>query len=111
MTESVNISVARDFSRFPAGRFRTDGPASGEEFRDRLLVPPLSSGALVTVNLDGTVGYGSSFLEEAFGGLVRHRGLTAAALRQQLQLQARDPSLSLEIWSYINGAKPAKKAL
>lgn len=67
----VRIDVGRDFSPTPGPRLRTSGPWSGEEFRERFLEPPLRRGDVVEVDLDGVVGYTMSFLEEAFGGLVR----------------------------------------
>lgn len=97
----MKLSVARDFSRFPAGRCEADGPYSGEAFRLRL-VQELEKGP-VTVLLDGTMGYGSSFLEVAFGGLVPQ--FTAASLHEKMELQSEDPSLVKEIWSYINSAE------
>jgi hypothetical protein len=61
------------------GRHISDGPFSGEQFRDRFLVPALTRAAKtsdkVVVILDGTR-YLSSFLDEAFGGLVRVCGFT-----------------------------------
>jgi hypothetical protein len=65
------ICVATDFSRWPGGRWRTDGPFTGERFRDELLLPALREHGRVTVDLDGAWGYGSSFLDEAFGALAR----------------------------------------
>lgn len=102
---SYQIHVASEFSRFPAGRFRTDGPHSGEKFREDFLVPALRDGKRVTVLLDGTLGYGSSFLEEAFGGLVREHGFSANDLHKNLTVHsANDRSLITEIWSYIDEA-------
>ena len=102
---SRQIQVASEFSRFPAGRFRTDGPYSGQKFREELLVPALSESLPVTVVLDGTMGYGSSFLEEAFGGLVRVCGFKAIDLRKKLKvISAHDHSLETEVWSYIDEA-------
>lgn len=105
------IQVARDFSRYPAGRFRKDGPYSGEAFRDRYLLPPLRQGEHLVVVLDGARGYGSSFLEEAFGGLIRN-GISVRELRDGLlDIQCDDdPSLVIEAWSYIEGASsPARQ--
>jgi len=102
------ISVARDFSRFPAGRHRDDGPYSGELFRDNTLCPALTQESKVIVELDGTLGYGSSFLEEAFGGLVREGKVTKEVLHRKLELRSSDDSLTMEIWSYIDNARPAR---
>lgn len=97
----LSISVAQDFSRFPAGRYQTDGPNSGERFREELLAPSLRTADLVTVKLDGTRGYGSSFLEEAFGGLVRLGYFKADELQSKLAIESKDPSLEAEIRRYI----------
>jgi hypothetical protein len=88
----TQISVAKQFSKRPVGRFVDDGDSSGEEFRTKLLLPALMESSLVTVVLDGVAGYPSSFLEEAFGGLVRLHGFTSADLRQRLRLQNSDPA-------------------
>jgi len=95
------IDIGKDYSRYPAGRYREDGPFSGERFREELLLPPFQQGLEVEIILDGTVGYGSSFLEEAFGGLIR-RGIPAKAVTKGLKLVTEDKALSQEIWSYIN---------
>src|ERR1700677_1029761 len=71
------INVSTDFTRFPSGRFKKNGSTSGEAFREQFLEKPISEGQKVVILLDGTVGYGSSFLEEAFGGLVRKLKLSA----------------------------------
>ena len=109
MTNAVELSVAKDFSEFPAGRYDADGPYPGQKFR-RLLVERLSGGNTVTVLLDGTMGYGSSFLEEAFGGLVRDEGFAVAVLTEKLKIVASDESLVKEVWSYIESAKPGRSA-
>jgi hypothetical protein len=98
-----HLSVAKDFSRFPAGRYVADGPFPGEVFRDNFLVTALRGGP-VTVQLDGTFGYGSSFLEEALGGLVRKCGFSSEQLHKLLTVQASDESLVIEVWSYIDAA-------
>jgi hypothetical protein len=68
--KTVSLSVARDYSRTPGARYRWQGPFSGEEFRDYLAIK-LQDAEKIVIDLDGTRGFGSSFLEEAFGGLVR----------------------------------------
>lgn len=98
------INIAQDFTRFPSGRFKKNGDTSGEAFRERFLEPPIREGQEVTVELDGTIGYGSSFLEEAFGGLVRSLGIKPETLSRQLHLSSSDPALIEEINSYISDA-------
>ena len=97
----VTIDIGKEYSRYPAGRHRKDGPFSGERFRDELLLPALRRGSKVEVVLDGTAGYGSSFLEESFGGLMR-AGLSLDLIRSNLVLVTEDPTLSEEIWLYIS---------
>lgn len=102
MEHMTRINVAKDFSRWPAGRYRSDGPYSGEVFRDDILVPALDKAEVVEVELDGARGYGSSFLEEAFGGLVRLGRFTSDQLLRRLRVVSNDdPSLSQEIQAYI----------
>ena len=73
----MTIDIANDFSRYPAGRVPSDGPDNGQRFRDEILVPhlkkALDNGIVhnVVVDIDGCRTFGSSFLEEAFGGLGR----------------------------------------
>lgn len=65
------INISRDFSKFPGGRYKYIGKGSGEEFRERFLVPALQLGEPIVIDMDGAEGYPPSFLEEAFGGLIR----------------------------------------
>lgn len=69
------IKIATDFSDAPGARYKEQGEYSGEEFRDEILYPKfleaIDTEKKLTVDLDGGYGYGSSFLEESFGGLVR----------------------------------------
>jgi len=82
------IEIAKDFSPYPSGRFRRQGKHSGEEFRDDYLAPALREHDHVEVILDGALGYGSSFLEEAFGGLIRVAKFTKLELDQKLSIIA-----------------------
>src|SRR5262245_3798188 len=95
MTEKM-ISIAKEFSKVPGGRWRKDGPFSGQEVREDVLAPALQAvrekeGDVVIVSLDGVAGYGSSFLEESFGGIVRANIMPPELLRKKLQIRASDP--------------------
>lgn len=100
MTSKI-INIAKDYSRYPAGRYAKDGPASGEEFREKFLIPALESDSeVIEVYFDGARGLASSFLEEAFGGLVR-RGYSSADVLKRFQFRATDQSIIEEVTSYI----------
>ncbi|MEO8242957.1 MAG: STAS-like domain-containing protein [bacterium] len=92
MLEEVDmIKIATDFSAYPAGRDDNDGPFNGSRFRSDILVPRLksaiASGRKLVVSLDGVRSFGSSFLEESFGGLVR-LGFSKNELTEHLQITA-----------------------
>ena len=97
------ICIAKDYSRSPAGRYESDGPFSGERFRTAFLVPAIQDKRNLVIELDGTRGYGSSFLEEAFGGLVR-LGYQKSLIVSILSFVSTDESLISEIYDYINQA-------
>ena len=78
------IDISKNFSDVPAGRYKKDGPNSGERFRNDFLMPALQAGEKVEVILDGAEGYGSSFLEEAFGGLIRNADYTREYIASNL---------------------------
>lgn len=106
------INIARDFSRYPAGRYISDGPFTGEGFLTEKLLPAVEANNKICVELDGTLGYGSSFLEEAFGGLMRVKNWTFDQWKQHVELSSpSDPNLIAEIEHYVRKeAKVGKKA-
>lgn len=99
------VDVGIDFTRFPAGRTTSDGPFCGEVFRDRFLRPWLDKHEPIVVKLDSALGYGSSFLEEAFGGLIRLQYPKAEVI-SLVRLDTADPILRREIEGYISNAQP-----
>ena len=105
--------IAKEFTTTPGGRFRRHGPYSGEEFREdvlrNLLQHAIGSGDKLAIVLDGTAGYGSSFLEEAFGGLIRMGLFDQKVVQQHLELQALDPlyeTYRLSANRYMKSARP-----
>ena len=71
----IRIKISTDFSEIPSGRSAVEGEHSGEEFRDTLLVLKYEEAEqkddILEIDFDDCYGFGTSFLEEAFGGLVR----------------------------------------
>jgi hypothetical protein len=84
--------------------YLADGAHSAEAFLNDFLSPALEKYQTVTVSLDGTYGYGASFLEEAFAGLIRN-GHSASSLKGRLNLISNeDFHLPHQVWTYIDEA-------
>ncbi|EGT0642947.1 STAS-like domain-containing protein [Citrobacter braakii] len=101
----TTIKVA---SRYPCPgpRFNSLGPSSGEDFRG-WIVKELKRSHDLTIDLDGTEGYGSSFLEESFGGLIRE-GIDINIVRAIKYISNEEPELVEEIKEYIEEAYQLK---
>jgi hypothetical protein len=104
------ITIVDDFSKSPYGRDKSDnvGPEdfSGEKFRETLLVKSLENNDKTHVILDGYNRYGRSFLDEAFGGLIRVNKYTKAQLDEKLiYSHSLVKSIELLITSRIESAE------
>ncbi len=89
----MRISIAKDFSDVPAGRYYADGEWTGQKFREKVLIPALEKADKenpVIVDINEAEGYGSSFLEEAFGGLIREENYTPDKIKDILKIEAND---------------------
>lgn len=105
----MEISIAKDFSQIPGARFPNEGDYSGQDFRTKVLLPALrnaiSNEDKLVVILDGTAGLGTSFLEEAFGGLIREDRLDYELLTKTLEfISEEDPEYIEEIDEYMKEA-------
>jgi hypothetical protein len=104
----IMISIADQFSKTPGHRSPDDGPDSGEEFLANILRPAYEEScvkrAQILVDLDGTAGYATSFLEAAFGGLAREQPVED--VKKTLRFKSDDePYLIDEIAGYIRDAR------
>lgn len=104
--KNIEISVAKDFSPTPGGRFKSQGDHSGEEFRDDILRPKLDiairENITLVCNLDGCLGYPSSFLDESFGQLGREMKKKGIDILKYMTFISKDePSLVENIQHYI----------
>ncbi|MBL0909094.1 STAS-like domain-containing protein [Pectobacterium carotovorum] len=99
------IYIADDFSDVPYGRYDEDGPDNGQRFRENHLLEALKDYDEVHVYLDGAMGYGSSFLEEAFGGLYRTNGIDKNTIKKKLKIVTDLEFLKESIWDYIADAR------
>jgi hypothetical protein len=76
--ERIELDIAKEFNEKLGGRWIKLGPFSGELFYSEYLRPKyneaIKNGVKLYVKLDGTKGYGSSFLDQSFGQLARDYG-------------------------------------
>ena len=83
------LNIGKDFSPDPIGRFYTDKTPSGEQFREEYLKPKLEAlteGEVLKIILDdGVEAYGSSFLTEAFAGLVKFGYYTSSQVLDKIE--------------------------
>lgn len=99
----------RNFSITPGSRSRDEGQKSfsGQEFREDVVQPILDSvlntSERITINLDGTIGYGTSWLEEVFGGLARIYGKDVIK-KKVILISNEEPYLIEDINQYIDNA-------
>ena len=110
-SSSTTISIANDFSRYPAGRYISDGRYSAERFLRDHVLPALEKYDHLTINIDEVRGYPGTFTEETYGGLVRNHGYTAEDLEQRLTIEySEEPWKEYhdEAWRCIHAADDLK---
>jgi hypothetical protein len=107
----AEIKISKDFSQTPGPRSRDEGDFSGQEFLEDLLLPKfeeiVENQSKLLINLDGTDGYATSFLESAFGGLSRHfkeRLSPKKIIDSIVFISLEEPYLVEEIKEYIRDA-------
>ncbi len=102
----IEINIAKDFSETPGPRDRNEGEFSGEEFYEVILKPKYieakEKNVKLKIILDGTYGYGTSFLERSFGELAREYG--EDVLDRLEFVSEEEPYLIDEIIEYMKEA-------
>ena len=89
------LTVAKDYSQYPGGRYLEDGVGNATDFREKHLVPMLEKNKPFLIDLNGVVAYPVSFIDEAFGALVRTKRYSADRLLKQIKFRATDPGLGV----------------
>jgi len=111
ISQQIDLNLATEFTTTPGPRKRSEGKFSGQQFREEILdmrfCEAESADAFLRVNLDGAVGYPTSFLEEAFGGLARKYGIERVLKRIEITSQ-NEPYLVQDITRYIREANTKK---
>lgn len=112
-SNTIELTILKDFSATPGTRHRFEGDFSGEKLREEVLEPILreaiESNKLLVINLDGTAGYGTSFLEEAFGGLIR-AGFNYKSVIDHIKLISNEEEYLIDdIYQYLQEAHDESK--
>lgn len=105
----TTITIATDYSPFPAGRYPDDGPFNGERFRDTILLPLLNKAEKVVVDIDNVATLPSSFWEEIWGGMIRKHRIDKATARRRFAIRTTDRELESYVdiaWQFLDEAKP-----
>ena len=104
--------ISEKYTDKPGGRYKKDGMYSGEDFREtqlkKLIKQHRKNGKKIVLDFDGGYGYGNSFLEESFGGLVRCGYSENDIFSSFTFVSNEEPSLIEKIKSYISEAKYEK---
>ena len=98
------IKLTEDFHSDPFGRDAKDGDDNAQAFRKKHLIPALREYHRVVVDLSDYYYYGSPFLEETFGGMVRE-GFDLETLKKKLKVVHTElPSIVAESYHHIKRA-------
>lgn len=106
MNNEYTIDVAKAFSDMPYGRDDSDGKFNGKKFRKDFLLKYLADYDIVKVDLNGTLGCGSSFGDEAFAGLIMYEGFSVEEVLRRVQIIYQYQSVVKAFQRYITDAKP-----
>lgn len=96
----IKLCVRTEFSTTPGGRWKKLGPNSGEEFYESLLEVKFKEACNMDdellIDLDGAIGYPSSFIDQSFGKLARDYG--SEEVLKRIKFKSEDqPSLPQDI--------------
>jgi len=73
----IKYNFAKEFTKYPGGRYKTLGDFSGEQFREEVLENIFKSDdTIIELDTSGVVtSFTPSFLDEAFGEMARRYGV------------------------------------
>jgi hypothetical protein len=98
MSQEIIINISEDFTDAPGARYRKDGPKSGQEFLEDILIPSLDKvikeDKKLVINLDGTWGYPPSFISSSFGQLSKK--YDKETLSKRIILKSEESTLLIE---------------
>jgi hypothetical protein len=110
----MKINIREEFGYAPGPRYIREGDLSAELFRREFLLPAMKKAiqekVILTVDVDGTAGFGKSFFEESFGGLIREEGLDYKDIVDHLEVISNEEVIHKEkIYFHLKKAHAEKK--
>ena len=74
--KKIEYKFAEKYSPYPGGRFIRLGDFSGEDFREKVLIPVFENNDKIIIDATGVkTSFSPSFLDEAFGEVAKIYGL------------------------------------
>jgi hypothetical protein len=103
------ISISKDFSDSPGARYRSDGPNSAQQFLEEHLLTKFEKAVegnyILEIDLDGVMGYPSSFISGSFGKLSILKG--SKMILKHIQFISLESNTRLD--AFINEINKPKK--
>jgi len=70
--KTINYKFAEEYTPYPGGRFIRLGDFSGEDFREKVLIPVFENNNKIIIDATGVkTSFSPSFLDEAFGEVAK----------------------------------------
>ncbi len=113
MIDRYVYKISSKYTKTPGPRRSKEGDYPGEDFRRKILSKlvneAIHDNVKLVIDLDGTEGYSSSFLEESFGGLIRNDHISYKEILEHVELRSlEEPYLIDEISRYLKDADENK---
>lgn len=96
----IEYNFIKEFTKYPGPRFIRLGKYSGEEFREEVLRPIFENDQQIDIDGTGVLGFGPSFLDEAFSPLAKEYGLDV--FKEKIKFHSdNDKNLYEKMMSYV----------
>ena len=96
----IKYNFIENFTKYPGPRFIKLGKYSGEKFREEVLRPIFEKDEQIDIDGTGVLGFGPSFLDEAFSPLAKEYGIDV--FKEKIILHSdNDKNLYEKMMSYV----------
>ncbi len=96
----IKYNFIEQFTKYPGPRFIRLGKYSGEQFREEVLKPIFENDESIDIDGTGVLGFGPSFLDEAFSPIACKYGLEI--FKEKVKFHSdNDTKLYEKMMSYV----------